>query len=92
MLIAIMSDVFERETEKRDVKKVSTKLEILAEQAPVLSRTSQTEELLEYMIVIEPIQDENFEEENWQGTINELTHITEKQIATLKKGLDKRSD
>ena len=40
MLIAIMSDVFERETEKRDVKKISTKLEILSEQAPVLSQTS----------------------------------------------------
>ena len=92
MLIAIMSDVFERETEMRDVKKISTKLEILAEQAPVLSQTSKTEELDVYMIVIEPIRDEDYEEENWQGTINELSHITEKQIAALKKSLDKRTD
>ena len=44
------------------------------------------------MIVVMPIKDEDFEEETWQGTIQELSHITKKQIATLKKGLDQRFD
>ena len=44
------------------------------------------------MIVVMPIKDEDFEEETWQGTIHELTHITKKQIAALKKGLDQKSD
>ena len=44
------------------------------------------------MIVIEPNKDDDYDDEYWQGTINELSHITEKQIAALKKGLDKRFD
>ena len=88
MLIAIMGDVFERETEKKVVKKIKTKLEILAEQAPVLSRSNKNERQEVCMIVVVPIRDEDFEEETWQGTIHELSYITKKQITALKKGLD----
>ena len=43
MLFAIMGDVFERETEKKEVKKIQTKREILAEQAPMLSQSSKSD-------------------------------------------------
>ena len=44
MLIAIMADVFENLTEKRHVKAISTKLEILAEQAPLLAKLNKSDE------------------------------------------------
>ena len=65
MLIAIMADVFENLTEKRYVKSISTKLEILAEQAPLLAKQSKSDEQNVYMIVIEPIKDEEYENEEW---------------------------
>ena len=65
MLIAIMADVFERETEKKFVKAISTKLEILAEQAPVLTQIDKAVEENQFMVVIEPVKDEDYEEETW---------------------------
>ena len=65
MLIAIMSDVFENQTEKRYVMQIRTKLQILAEQAPLLSKISKTDEQNVFMIVIEAIKDEDFEYDTW---------------------------
>ena len=64
-----MGDVFDREMDKYQVNKISTKLEILAEQAPVLYQGKKSDQLEVYMIVAMPIKDEDFEEETWQGTI-----------------------
>ena len=92
MLIAIMADVFENLTEKRHVKSISTKLEILAEQAPLLAKQSKSDEQNVYMIVIEPVEDEDYENEEWQGSIKELSNITQRQINELKNALNKKSD
>ena len=69
MLIAIMADVFEDLTEKRHVKAISTKLQILAAQAPVLAKTSKTEEQDVFMIVIDPIKGDDYDDDTWHGTI-----------------------
>ena len=52
MLIAIMSDVFEQETEKRVVKTNSTKLQILADQAHMLRDHSKVPYKKVFMVVI----------------------------------------
>ena len=52
MLIAIMRDVFERETEKKEVKKIQTKREILAVHAPMLSQSSKSDKKEVYIIVV----------------------------------------
>ena len=44
MLIAIMGDVFDQLTEQKTVSAISTKLEILADQAPMLALTSSYDE------------------------------------------------
>ena len=58
----------------------------------MLSQGNKGDQQEVYMIVVKPIKDEDFEEETWQGTIHELTHITKKQITALKKGLDQKTD
>ena len=65
MLIAIMGDVFEREIESIGIKRIMTKLQILADNAALLPQTDETEEKNVYMVVIEPIRDEEHEEEEW---------------------------
>ena len=89
MLIAIMGDAFDELMEQRDVKEFEMKLAILAEQAPALKQKSAQDEENVYMILVEPVADEDFESEGWQGTINELTRITRKELYDQQKRFDK---
>ena len=92
MLIAIMSDVFDELMEQRDVKAISTKLTILSEAAPVLSQKSAKDEEEVYMVVVEPTEEDAGESEAWQGTINQLTRITKKEMLQLQQRLNKKTD
>ena len=44
------------------------------------------------MVVVQPSMYEDLMDETWQGTIKHLTSITKKQIADLRKTLNKKQD
>ena len=91
MLIAIMGDVFDRLMEQQDVQATKNKLQILAEQAPILSNLSPYNDKEVYMIVVEPeCSDNEDDEEDWNGTIKELTRITKMQMHEVKAGIVKK--
>lgn len=44
------------------------------------------------MIFVEPIEEDALESEAWQGTINQLTRITKKEMLVLQKRLNKKTE
>ena len=43
------------------------------------------------MVVIKPKDDDNFDDE-WQGSINQLSKIVQRNVNSLEKKLNKRMD
>lgn len=44
------------------------------------------------MIVVEPVEEDEPVDDEWQGSINELASITKRQISELNKALSRKSD
>ena len=70
MLIAIMGDSFANFMEYRFVNGIRTKLQILRDQAPTLDLRDKQEAKDVFMIVVQPEESGEFDDDNWQGSIN----------------------
>ena len=81
MLIAIMGDSFDRSMENRERFGIMTKLEILASNAPVMIQKSAAEDAeILFMIVVEPLDNEDNDDDDWTGSINKVTKIMKNAI------------
>mmetsp|Transcript_10185 Transcript_10185/g.13817 ORF Transcript_10185/g.13817 Transcript_10185/m.13817 type:complete len:252 (-) Transcript_10185:385-1140(-) len=90
MLIAIMGNTYDNFMEYQDVNSIRMKLQILSEQAPILAQVSSKVEQNVYMVVVRPSESEAFESDTWQGTVNELSKIVNKQSLSLEKKFNKK--
>ena len=76
MLINVMSDIYARVVENKDVNSTRTKLNILSEQASVLAAQSDDQERKVFMIIVQPNDELGYHEDHWTGQINEIARIS----------------
>ena len=86
MLIAIMGDTFERTIQNRDLNSTKTKLELLSDLSVNIyqseSQVSEVDEKIErFLFVVTPDDDEQNELGTWEGSISQMSKITEKRIS-----------
>ena len=86
MLIAIMGDTFARIIENRDLNSTKTKLELLSDLSVNIyqseSQVSEVDEKIErFLFVVTPDEDEQDELSTWEGSISQMSKITEKRIS-----------
>lgn len=92
MLIAIMGDTFGNVMESRNLNAIRTKLDILSDMAPVLSKEDAKDMDEVFMIVVTPQDSGDFDDENWQGSINQLSNIVTKNVLSLEKKMNRKID
>ena len=86
MLIAIMGDSFNKEVENKELNRTKTKLEILGDFSIVLMRQyDQKEQNLPYMFVAMVSGTQDYDPDNWEGSIRRLTNVVECQSRSLKE-------
>ena len=95
MLIAIMGDTFARTMENRDLNSTKTKLELLGDlSANIYQSTTHGHEedrpVERFLFVVTPDEDEQDPLGSWEGSISQMSKITEKRISQLEIKLDKR--
>lgn len=86
MLVAIMGDTFARIIENRDLNSTKTKLELLSDLTANIHQTSSKdskvdEKIERFLFVVTPDDDEHDELSNWEGSISQMSKITEKRIS-----------
>ena len=92
MLIAIMGDTFERIIENRDINATKTKLELMADVVSGMRQTTKEEEKEVFVFVVKPVDDDDVDGNEWEGTINKMTRITQRNIEALGNKIHKKSD
>ena len=77
MVIAIMGDSFDWAMENVKKLSIETRLDLLSGLAPSLPQTSSVPPH-NYMIILTPVENDEFEEQSWQGSVNKIAFITKK--------------
>ena len=95
MLIAIMGDTFARTIENRDLNSTKTKLELLGDLSANIhqseAQVNHVDDKIErFLFVVTPDEDECDELNTWEGSISQMSKITEKRISQLETKLEKK--
>ena len=85
MLIAIMGDSFNKEMENKELNRTKTKLEMLGDFSFILNKKDKKEENLTYMFVAMVSGTQDYDPDNWEGSIRRLTNVVECQSRSLKE-------
>ena len=85
MLIAIMGDSFNKEVENKELNRTKTKLEMLGDFSFILNKKDKKEENLTYMFVAMVSGTQDYDPDNWEGSIRRLTNVVECQSRSLKE-------
>ena len=91
MLIAIMGDTFGNATELKEVNTIRSRLQILGDFAELIKQAPPIRGDSVYMVVITPVDEEN-DEDDWQGSVNQIARITKLQNDELEKRISKKTD
>ena len=96
MLIAIMGDTFERVIENRDLNSTKTKLELLGDLSANIRKIDKLLGLKRadkndrFLFVVTPDDDDQDELGTWEGSIRQMSKITDKRISKLEVSLVKQ--
>ena len=83
MLIAIMGDTFAHVMENRELNRIKTKLKITSELASNFKdafRGASRDERV-FLFVVTPDETETDESGTWEGTVKEMSKLTERCIS-----------
>ena len=89
MLIAIMGDTFGRVMEKKDINSVQTRLQLMADNSHTIPRYSKEDDKRVFLFVVSPVE-RTGDDEDWAGTISQMTRVIETQVGNLSKQFDQR--
>ena len=95
MLIAIMGDTFERVVENRELNSIQMKLELLGDLSDNIRKIDKllgrkdVDKNDRFLFVVTPDDDEQGELGSWEGSIMQMSKITEKRIFQLEVNLIK---
>ena len=96
MLIAIMGDTFDHAMENKHVNSMQTKLQILGDQAAVMtssiSKAEKQVTVRKFMFMARPKEDVDLEDDVWCGSIQKMQNVVQKHVTRLQKDLARRSD
>ena len=94
MLIAIMGDSFANFMENREINTIRTKLQILAENASVIKiKRHERDTKKNFMFVVRPCdQESSYRVDNWSGSINKITRVTERLVGDLRRDFESKTD
>ena len=92
MLIAIMGDSFERVIENRDVNATRIKLNFMNDMAGTVGQRSSREEEEYFMYIVKPEDSDLLDFDEWEGTINKITHQIATDIDKLSKELHSKNE
>ena len=90
-----MGDTFARTIDNRELNSTKTKLQLLGDlSANIHQIETQDSEVNEntvgFLFVVTPDEDEQDELSTWEGSISQMSKITEKRISQLETKLEKR--
>ena len=90
-----MGDTFSRTIDNRELNSTKTKLQLLGDlSANIHHRETQKSEVDEnnerFLFVVTPDEDEKDELSTWEGSISQISRVTEKRITQLEVKLEKR--
>lgn len=90
MLIAIMGDTFGRVMEKKEIKGIQTKLDLMSDLAGIIGNTKAANEGDgDYLFIVEPDDEEGGDGEDWEGAVNKMNRFNEKRNEDLKELINK---
>lgn len=92
MLIAIMGDSFAKVYENREVNGTRMKLQILSDLGTCLPRAGNVERTETNLLVARPSETDEDTGDDWEGTINRLTKVVERQSKMIQEKLGSKSD
>ena len=92
MLIAIMGDSFERVMENRDINATKMKLGFMDDMAGTVGQISSRDETDVFMFIVKPDEDELLDADEWEGTINKMTRLTQQNIESLNVKFEKKTE
>mmetsp|Transcript_47602 Transcript_47602/g.62927 ORF Transcript_47602/g.62927 Transcript_47602/m.62927 type:complete len:143 (+) Transcript_47602:2052-2480(+) len=92
MLISIMCDTYCYVIENKHVSSTKTKLQILSEQANVLAVSNSGEVKEVFMFMVRPSDSLGYDDEDWQGEVNEISRISQQQISALERSLGNKTE
>ena len=80
MLIAVMSDTFDRVMENKDINSIKSKLELSADLVAILRNRDNECSKKIFFFMVEPIKHEEDDEEQdlWEGTIRTMNRVLKK--------------
>ena len=84
MLIAIMGDTFDRAMENKTRFGILTKLNVLSSQSAAMSQVDEKESEEVYMIVVRPLEIDDEDGDEWEGTVKKIAKITKESNSSLE--------
>ena len=90
IVIAILSDTYDKITEKRDKWVKNLKIKLLSSLIPVLPNKEKQDVVDVFMIIVKPIDDKGSGEDDWSGKINKIVEMAQDSNNTLERNLIKR--